>query len=179
MDFEIRRAVPQDIPGIMRVMDEMKRNASHPDWFVTDEEPFFRERISGDGSTGERGFTLVAEAPGGEIAGFFVVTYPLPGKNLGSYLSYTREQLDQAVTMDTTAVLARYRGHGLQRKMAAAAEKAIDRTGVRYLLCTIHPDNSYSLGNMQKLGYVVKATAECYGGRLRYVLEKDLRKETP
>jgi len=42
------------------------------------------------------------------------------------------------------------------------------------LMCTIHPDNVYSLYNMNKLGYEVKTTVKCYGDNIRHVLLKEL-----
>ena len=172
MKFEIRRAVPSDLPGIMRIM-RSSPDPLHPDWYITDEEPFIRERMSEDGSSTENGFTLVAQSSDGNITGYFVVTYPTLEKNLGNFLSYSEEQLGQTVIMDTTAVDARYRGYGLQRKMAEAAEASIDKKDVRYLLCMIHPDNIYSLSNMKKLGYIPRDEVE-YHGRRRYILEKKL-----
>lgn len=174
MEFEIRRAVSADIPEIMRIM-EAAANPEHPDWYIQDDEPYMRKRVSEDGRSTKDGFTLAAQAPNGEIAGYFVVTYPDPEKNLGHFLSYSPEQIARAVMMDTASVGAKYRGYKLQRRMAEAAEEEViqERKDVKYLLCMIHPDNVYSLSNMQELGYVVRKEA-IYHGRWRYVLEKVL-----
>ncbi len=176
MEFEIRRARTADIPGIMRIM-EAAADPEHPDWYIQDNEPYMRKRVSEDGRATKDGFTLVAQAPDGGIAGYFVVTYPEPEKNLGHFLSYSPEQIAQAVMMDTASVAAEYRGYGLQRRMAEAAEAEVirEREDVKYLLCMIHPDNVYSLSNMRGLGYEVRKEA-IYHGRWRYVLEKTLEK---
>lgn len=168
MKFEIRRARSEDVSGIMRIMEEAKHNPQHPDWFVADDEKYIREHLDGDG------FAVVAEAADGDIAGFFVVKYPGQENNLGTFLGYSPEQLERTAIMDSAAVAGRYRGHGLQRKMLEAAEKRIDSRHWTYLLCTVHPDNKYSLSNMQRCGYIKRTEVTCYGGRRRYVLEKVL-----
>ena len=52
----------------------------------------------------------------------------------------------------------------------AEAEKVL---AGRILLCTIHPDNRYSLQNALKLGYRIEKRVGRYGS-VRYVLRKDL-----
>lgn len=168
MDFVIRRATEQDIPQLVAIMEEAVDNPQHPDWFVSDDADFIREHLD------VKGFVLAAEAPAKEIAGFFIVKYPEPGENLGTFLNYTEDQLAHTAIMDSAAVARNYRGHKLQARMAQAAEALIDPERFRYLLCTIHPDNRFSLSNMQSQGYVVKAEVRCYGGKRRYVLEKCL-----
>lgn len=176
MEFEIRRALPADVPGIMRIM-EASADPDHPDWYIQDDEMYMRKRISEDGRSMKDGFTLVAQAPDGEIAGYFVVTYPDPGEDLGHFLSYSPEQTAQEAVMDTASVGAKYRGYGLQRRMAEEAESEIirERENIKYFLCVIHPDNVYSLSNMRKLGYEVRKEV-VYHGRWRYVLEKVLQR---
>ena len=166
MEFKIRRAGNEDISGMMRVMEEARENPGHPDWFVADDEEYIQDHLDG------KGFAVVAEAGNGDIAGFFVVKYPEQDNNLGTFLGYSAEQLGQTVIMDSAAVAEIYRGHGLQGKMLDAAEERIDDNRWRYLLCTVHPDNIYSLSNMESHGYVKRAEVTCYGGRRRYVLEK-------
>ena len=168
MDFRIRKADEQDLPGIMHIMEEAKHNPQHPDWFMADDQDYVRDHLQ------EKGFVLVAVAPEGKIAGFFMVKYPEREKHLGEFLGDTEEQMRHTAVMDSAAVDSAYQGNGLQRKMAFAAEALIDRSQYQYLLCTIHPDNKYSLSNMRSQGYEVRADVECYGGRRRYVLEKCL-----
>jgi ribosomal protein S18 acetylase RimI-like enzyme len=149
-------------------MNEARENPEHPDWFVSDDEDYIRDHINA------HGFTIVSEAPDGQIAGFFVVKYPESSDHLGKYLHYTDEELARTAIMDSAAVAGAYRGHHLQRRMLQTAEADIDRARYTRLLCTVHPDNVYSLSNMQSQGYEVRAEVTCYGGRRRYVLEKRL-----
>ena len=167
MEFVIRRAEISDLKGIMQVMDEARENPVHPDWFVADDEEFVREHLE------EKGFIVAAQAPDGEIAGFFLVKVPDREENLGVYLGFTEEELTGVAVMDSTAVGSAYRGHGLQGRMLDVAEQMIDREMFPYLMCTVHPENIYSLHNMEKHGYEVKKTTECYGGLKRHILLKD------
>lgn len=168
MGFIIRRAADGDVPGIMAVMDEAKNLSEHPEWFVADDEDFVRRHLS------EEGFVIVAVAEDGQIAGFFLVKEPRPDENLGVYLDFDSEKLKQVAVMDSAAVGTAYRGNGLQGRMLKEAEKTLDTQKFRYLMCTIHPENIYSLQNMQRHGYEVKKTVQCYGGLPRHILLKEL-----
>lgn len=168
MEFIIRRAVAGDVPGIMAIMEEAKNSAEHPEWFVADDENFVRCHLSG------KGFVIVAQTENKQIAGFFLVKEPGPEENLGVYLDYDSEKLKQVAVMDSAAVGTAYRGNGLQGRMLKAAEKELDTRKFKYLMCTIHPENIYSLQNMQRYGYEVKKTVLCYGGLPRHILSKEL-----
>lgn len=166
MEFMIRRATPDDVGGIMAVMEEAKHVSAHAQWFVADDEDFVRRHLK------EEGFVIVAEAENGEIAGFFLVKEPRPEENLGRYLDFDNTKLNQVAVMDSAAVGAKYRGNGLQGRMLLAAERELDTEKFKYLMCTIHPENRYSLHNMQSHGYEVKKTVQCYGGLPRHILVK-------
>ena len=122
----------------------------------------------------QKGFIVVSETQAGEMAGFFIVKYPDAVENLGKYLEFTEEQMKKVVLMDSVAILPEFRGNGLQGKMLREAEKRINTEKYQYYMCTIHPDNIYSLQNMQKQGYEVKKTVKCYGNHIRHVLLKEI-----
>lgn len=168
MDFVIRKAGIRDLDGIMAVMEEARGNVGHPDWFLADNEAFVREHLDG------KGFVIAAEAPDGTIAGFFLVKAPEPEENLGKYLDFDEEKLEKVAVMDSTAVGRRWRGNGLQGRMLEKAESLLDKERFAYLMCTIHPENRFSLHNMERHGYEVKKTALCYGGLLRHILLKEI-----
>ena len=71
--------------------------------------------------------------------------------------------------MDTAAVHPDFRGRGLQRRLIQEAEQVLEG---RILMCTIHPDNQYSLKNALSLGYTIQKTVARYGS-IRYILRKD------
>ena len=101
--------------------------------------------------------------------------YPgLQSFNYGYTVGMAQEELLKVVNMDTAAVHPDYRGQGLQRKLMAYAEKALAEGGERILMCTVHPDNRYSLQNVLSQGYQIAATQPMYGS-VRHVLKKILK----
>ena len=62
---------------------------------------------------------------------------------------------------------------GLQRKLLEEAESWIRQEGKQILLCTVHPDNYFSLSNVLKQGYTIQKKLEKYGS-IRYLLRKDI-----
>lgn len=169
MNFLIRNATENDIPEIMGIMNAKPSGKTKPEWYITDEEDAVRKCLC------EQGFILVAQTDLDVIAGFFIVKYPEREENLGKYLDFTDEQLEKVVLMDSVAILPEFRGNGLQGILVKWAEEKIDPARFRYLMCTVHPDNVYSLHNMQKLGYEVKKTVTCYGNNIRNVLLKEIK----
>lgn len=168
MNFCIRKAVSDDIPQIMKIMYAAPSGDTKPEWYITDEESSVRSCLD------EKGCILVAETESSVMAGFFIVRYPDREENLGKYLDFSESQLQQVALMDSVAIVPDFRGYGLQKKLVEEAERRIDREKYHYLMCTIHPDNHYSLANMEKSGYTVRKTVECYGGNIRHVLLKEV-----
>ena len=170
MDFLIRKAGWDDVPGIMRVMETARDTVPRREWFVADEEPFVREHIE------ENGFVLAAQAENGEIAGFFLIHIPgLTEKNLGRSLGLPAEELPAVAHMDSAAVLPAYRGNGLQARLLREAERRLAGGPYSIWMSTVHPDNCYSLANMLAQGYRVAATMKKYGGLDRHILIKRYR----
>ncbi|MED9966116.1 MAG: GNAT family N-acetyltransferase [Blautia sp.] len=168
MNFTIRKADVRDIDGIMKLMEEASHNPAHPEWFVADDEAYVRAHLSG------KGFVITAVSDSDEIAGFFLVKEPELSENLGLYLDFGEESLGKVAVMDSAVVGSAWRGKDLQGKMLEKAEEVLDRERFSFLMCTVHPDNLYSLRNMQRHGYEVKKTVKCYGGLTRYILLKEI-----
>lgn len=182
MEFVIRKAGYEDIPGIMAVMNDAQKAMEHPEWFCSDREEYMKKHIE------TYGFTIVAEPvsgssiagnslTGGSLAGFFLIKFPgLSEENLGYLLNYSEEELQRTVHMDMAVVHPSWQGNGLQSRMLRKAEEVLADSPVprNRLLVTVHPDNRYSLHNMQSNGYEIVKTAVLYGGLPRYVLQKIL-----
>ena len=168
MDYSFRKADPSHIPAIVRLMAEAVDTAADPDWFVADDENYIRAHIS------HKGFTVLALSDGGDAAGFFAIDFPGtdPG-NLGRFLDMDDDQLSAVAHMDTAVVTSAARGHHLQARMLAAAEELLQDTSYRYYMCTVHPDNVFSLNNMLASGYRIADTRLCYGGLPRHILLKE------
>ena len=46
MEFQVRKAEPADVRGIMRIMEQAGKCHIHPEWFVADDEAYVRRYIS-------------------------------------------------------------------------------------------------------------------------------------
>lgn len=169
----LRLAGKQDLDGIWQVMEQVRTTMARPEWFVADDQDYIRRHIDG-----EDGFTVVAETDDGTIAAFFAIDYPgLREYNLGHEIGLTEEERLQTAHMDTVGVRPEYRGQHLMARLLEAAEEQLAGTRYRHLMCTIHPDNHYSLDNMRRHGYQIVATKEKYGGLPRHILYKKADKK--
>lgn len=163
----LRRAEAGDLSGIMCVMTEAKKRAK-PGWFVSDDCEYVRRHLEEDG------LIIVAEGRQGEIAGFMMVDFPgTSERNLGTYLDLEGEELNRVAHMDSVAVLPDYRGNHLHERMLTMAEDILDRMPqYKYRMCTVHPENVYSLRNFQRRGYQIRATVYKYNGLPRHIMYK-------
>ena len=67
-----------------------------------------------------------------------------------------------------------YRGQGLQRKLIREIEKIAVARGYNLLCTTCAPNNTFSINNFLKEGYVYAKTEEKYGGLMRNLYYKKL-----
>lgn len=129
---------------------------------------------------------------GGKIIGVFneknrLIAYryiSFPGennKNLGYDIKLPETQLDKVVHLETTVVHNDYRGNGLQSLTLQHATSLTKSLGYRHLLCTVSPQNFYSLYNVMKNGLKIKALKRKYGtvanqkdGLWRFILHRDM-----
>lgn len=172
-EFIIQKAGIQHLSEIMGIIKEVQEGMIEKEWFAADDEAFIREILEGDGFV-----TGAWEKERKEMAGYFSVLYPDRKDNLGVYAGLSEKERQNVVYLDSAAVKKSYRGNKLQRKMLEAAEHELNRQQreqkckVQYRMCTVHPDNQYSLKNMQQNGYQLLARTELYGGLDRYILCK-------
>lgn len=172
MEFRIEKAEAvhaEEIAELIRTVWEAMENR---EWFVPDDVRFIREIL-----TFGRGFVLRAIDPeSGRTAGIMNILIPgLEKENLGYDAGFSEEQLLKTAHVDSVAILPEYRGKHLQAKLMETAEKELSLAGYRYMMCTVHPDNRFSRGNMLGQGYKAVCRKEKYGGRLRDVMMKEIR----
>ena len=164
LEIQIRKGDLSELEAFIRLTHDVQDAMAQTEWFAIDPDEETREMAH----TGDLRF-WVAEAEG-RMAGVFSIIRPgLQNFNLGYELELTEEELERVIHMDTAAVHPDFRGHGLQRRLISAVEPELQG---KILLCTIHPDNIFSLQNMQKLGYHIEKKVARYGS-IRYILRKD------
>ena len=165
MDIQIRKISMDELHKYLEFSHIVKDMMVEDDWFFLDPDEEVREMMERDAV----GIWLAED--GDRIAAAFCIVYPgLEEFNIGYDLGFSQEELKRVVHMDTAAVHPDYRGRGLQNRMMGLAEQELQG---KILLCTIHPDNRYSLNNVLKLGYTIEKKTERYNS-VRYILRKDL-----
>ena len=173
MEFIFEKAVQKDREEIWIVMKEAAQTTKKKEWFAAGDEAYIQEILEGEGF-----IILAREAKSRELAGFFIVVIPGEKDYMGIYADVPKKDTDKIVHMDTAAVKSSFRGNKLQQKMLEEAEAELmqrmkEKTQtIQYRLCSVHPENTFSLFNMTENGYEIKARTQLYGGLERFVLCK-------
>ncbi len=102
-------------------------------------------------------------------------------KNLGNDINMSEKELTKVAHLETTVVHPEYRGNSLQSLTLQHAIPMVKELGYSHLLCTVSPQNVYSLFNIIKNGLRVKALKKKYGadkdgkdGMWRFILHRNL-----
>ncbi|MCI8887219.1 MAG: GNAT family N-acetyltransferase [Hungatella sp.] len=169
MEFVIERAVPQDYEVFARIIREVWQALPQKEWYMADNEEYTYRMLS----TGRGMGYKAVDKKTGQTAGVFMAVLPGVGsENMGHDAGLPQEELSMVAHMDSVAVLPRYRGHRLQRRLMETAQEDLRRQGCRYLMCTVHPDNCYSRNNVISQGYESVTIKEKYGGHIREIFLK-------
>ena len=167
-NIQIVQGTWEDIEDFIGLLYDVRAGMENKEWFYLDTPEEFRDYMR-SGS-----MMLWLARDGDRVAAAFNLLIPeLRSYNYGYVLGYSTEDLMKVVNMDTAAVHPDYRGLGLQRKLLQTAEAWLKGRGERILLCTIHPENRFSLENALKQGYAVQKQVDIYGS-VRYLLRKDI-----
>lgn len=171
MEFSIERAAAHEFQTLADVIDAVWNQIENKDWFVADNSENIHDLLQEENGIGYKAIGKES----GKIAGVFVVTFPgRQEENLGWDIGLPEEELVKVAHMESVAILPEYRGNGLQYTLMQTAEKELRQRGYRYLLCTIHPENTFSKDNAIRQGYEVVMTKEKYGGFMRDILLKKI-----
>ena len=165
MEMTIRNGGSADLEAFLAFTHDVRDAMPERAWFALDPDEELRDLAA----EGDMEFWMAEQ--GGTLAAVFSIIRP--GRrafSLGLELGLTAPELDRVVHMDTVAVAPEFRGMGLQRRLMALAEAELRGS---ILLCTIHPENRYSLENARTLGYRVEKRIGRYGS-VRLVLRKDI-----
>lgn len=170
MTISIRKGTAEDLPVFLNLLREIREAMPQKDWFYLDPPEIFREMMD----SGMMHFWMAQD--GERTAGVMSILIPaLNEVNYGYELGFSQEQLLKVVNMDTVGVHPDYRGLGLQRRLHQTAHTWLEGEE-RILLCTIHPENCYSLNNARMMGYEIQKEIPIYSST-RYLLQKNLKKE--
>ncbi len=168
MEIVIRKGKMEDVENFIRLLQDVRAGMEHKEWFYLDPPEDVWEMM-------KNGTMQLWVAMDGDrmAAAFDLLTPGLEAYNYGYELNFSQDQLMKVINMDTAAVHPNYRGMGLQKRLLETAEQDVLGAGERILLCTVHPENRFSLNNVLKLGYTVQKKTEMYGS-VRCILRKDI-----
>lgn len=169
--YHIRRAVLEDKDTILNIMNISWNALTDKSLFIPDAPAFVGRILTHDG------FGLLALDFTGTPAAYLLVLFPgLLADNLGRDLCFHREQLLQTAHLESLAVLPAHRGHHLQQSLINCALLQVG-TSHSYCMATVSPQNIPSLKGFQACGFQIQAKKEKYGGYMRYILLKSLKKQ--
>ena len=117
----------------------------------------------------------------GDLIAYRYISFPgISRKNLAYDISLPKSQMDKVVHLETTVVHPDYRGNALQSITLQHAASMVGNMGYRHLLCTVSPQNLFSLYNIMKNGLKIKALRKKYHssenpeGLWRFILHRDM-----
>ena len=168
MPIAIRKGTYQDTEAYIQLLQKVHGCMANRDWFYLDTPEEIRAMMKDDM------MQLWVAMDRDKLAAAFTILIPgLSSVNYGYDLDFSEQELLRVVNMDTVAVLPEYRGQGLQYQLMQAAERELVEQGRNILLCTVHPENRFSLQNILRQGYSIQKELPKYGS-VRYFLRKDL-----
>jgi len=171
MNFTIQRAEPADYKIFYNIIQDVWARMEHQEWFAADDEDYLFKTLQPGHGLGYK----AVDQDTGAVAGVFLAALPgLDESNLGYDIGLPKEALLKAAHMDSVAILPGCRGHRLQYRLMQQAESDLKAMGIRFLLCTVHPDNRYSRDNVIKQGYEFVLQKRKYNGSIRDIFLKRL-----
>lgn len=104
---------------------------------------------------------------------------PLDEEHLGLDIGLTGEELKRVIYQEVSNVHPDYQGNGLQKILAKVIMEQLKQSdhNFEYVCCTVAPFNIPSLKDKFAQGMEIAALKEKYGGNMRYVFVKELRKD--
>ncbi len=169
MEFQIEKAVPADYQLFADIILTVWEQMEEKSWYVADNADYTYQALSSGHGLGYK----AVETGTGTVSAIFLAVIPgMDEKNLGRDVGMAESELPFIAHMDSAAVLPAYRGFGLQKRLMEAAEADLKARGIHYLMCTVHPDNQFSLNNVLRQGYEILTVKEKYGGHVRAILRK-------
>jgi ribosomal protein S18 acetylase RimI-like enzyme len=166
--YQMRFMDESYLTDMMELQEIIVQNLSDKDIFRIHSMNYFKEHFKVENS-------IIGVFTKGGLVAYNVLFFPgLESDNFGADINLPREELDNVVHLETVAVHPAYRGNSLQRKMEAVHLRVIQDMGYEHVCCTVSPKNSPSLKNIFSNGLVIKALRFKFGGRLRYIMYKNL-----
>ncbi len=170
MNFIIKEGNINDIEKIIEVCKTIYENLEHKEWYSIDlmEYDKILKKL-------EDNAIIVKALYKDELVGFLIAERHInPNSELAEEMP--KDELSSSIEMDNAGVLPKYRGNHLQEILILKAESIMKErdNSIKYSYATVHPDNLASLKTLEKAGYKKYKEKLMYGGKIRYIMRKEL-----
>lgn len=166
--YEIKVLNEKSLHSMINLQDIILNDLQNPILYEPASPELFTERLVSKK-------LVVGVEVEGELIAFGIIQIPGESKeNLGTDIGMAQGDLLNVSHIQFIVVHPHFRGNSLQNKIAKYLLSIIKEMKYQYVLGTISPDNYYSLKNMLQLGFVIRELKEKYGGKLRYIIYKDV-----
>lgn len=170
MKFEIIEGKSNDIEKVIEVCKTIYENLEYKEWYAIDlmEYDKILKKL-------EDNAIIVKALYKEDLAGFLIAERHInPNGELAEEIP--EDELSSSIEMDNAGVLPKYRGNHLQESLILKAESIIKErdNSIKYSYATVHPDNLASFKTLEKAGYKKYKEKLMYGGKIRYIMRKEL-----
>lgn len=167
-EYQMHLIGKDHLSQIIRLQDIVVENLNLSDIFQSDSREFLKDEL-------KKGGKVIGVFTEDDLIAYRFITMPKgESMNLGVDLGLPKKMLERVGHLETTIVHPDYRGNGLQRKTLYHALEIFNELDYNHICSTISPENYHSLKNIMSGGLVIKKLKEKYGGKLRFVLHRDL-----
>ena len=172
-EYDIRLLTRAHLSQLMALQDIIVAGLQQPDLFEPYQLSWIQDRIENKGY-------IIGAFWGKDLAAFCHVYYPDVDdaeRNYGFDLGFDEAERRHVVNLHMFCVHPQYRGRSLAIHLnRLALSKMHQDTHVHYHVCSsVSPYNIYSLRVLQEAGLFIKTLTHKYGGKLRYIVHRDLR----
>lgn len=125
------------------------------------------------------GMMIGAFIENGLIAFRALLVPPIDDEHLGLDIGLSESELHRVIYQEISNVHPNCRGNGMQKILANVIMDELQKEDSKYdyVCCTVAPFNIPSLKDKFAQGMAIAALKEKYGGNLRYVFVKELRRD--
>lgn len=162
---------------VMELQQMAFDHLNDPDVYQLQPERFIKNQFSQEGRT----IGVIVED---RVVAFQVLHFPAAAsdpydrsENLGFDLGLPASELPKVAHLETNAVHPAYIGTAVGGKMSAYLSQAALEAGYYHLCATVAPQNCHIIAGLlnANVGVLVRGLKEKYGGKLRYILYRNLK----
>ncbi|MGV8145235.1 MAG: GNAT family N-acetyltransferase [Alkaliphilus sp.] len=177
MKYKLSFIGKEYLQEIIELQERVSEGLDNEEIFVGDGREFIQNEVLTQGKGVAMGVFV-----DGRLVAFRTITFPLADSvhNLGREIGLCGNELNKVAVLEATVVHADYRGNQLQKKMLKYSISLIKERGYRYICATVSPYNYPSLSSVMSFNLTIRdlqIRGGIYGGRLRFLLVRDLREE--